>query len=59
MVMLLTSHLPPPPTHRTDFSCCPKEPHYGYYSEGEHGDFTGLAFNDKVGTCDCKSHSQA
>lgn len=37
---------------QTDFSCCPKEPHYGYYSEGEHGDFTGLAFNDKVGTCD-------
>lgn len=36
---------------RTDFTCCNKEHSYG---NDNHHDI-GLAFNDKVGTCDCKS----
>jgi hypothetical protein len=41
--------------YRTDFTCCNKEHSY-YYGNDNHHDI-GLAFNDKVGTCDCKSLS--
>lgn len=38
---------------RTDFTCCNKEHSYNYGNDNHHD--IGLAFNDKVGTCDCKS----
>lgn len=42
---------------RTDFTCCHKEHSY-YYGDNNHHDI-GLAFNDKVGTCDCEWHRHA